>query len=475
MPSKKDVIKDLRKILGEEAVEDDDLVVRMYSKDAVYFEGNAIAVVFPTSTSQVSALLSYAYRNDLRIYPQGSASEIVGSSTPAEDGIVISFNRMNKIKQYSTVDMYVTAEPGVRLVEINEFLAKEGYTFPIDPASVKSATVGGAINSGAGGMMGLRYGTMKDAVLGLEVVLPDEKGTVLRLGGRTTKHRVGYDLIRLIVGSEGTLAVVTEATLKIVPLPENTVNIAAFFPSLEDLANAVVELKKRKFNLYITEFLDSYTVEKTVEALKLKIKGKGNMLIVSVDVPVEAADRTLSALKEVMMSNNASSIIEARSLKEAEEKGIFDVRRGYYPASIRIAAEGRKDPRTRPIVYVEDISVPPSKMAECVRKVRELAEKYGIEMTLGGHIGDGNLHPVLWFEEGDEEKKEKVFRFIRDLMQLAIDLGGTVSSEHGIGTTKKEGLIMELEANKSEKALDIMKEIKRIFDPKGILNPGKLW
>jgi len=323
-------------------------------------------------------------------------------------------------------------------------------------------------------MMGLRYGTMKDAVLGLEVVLPDEKGTVLRLGGRTTKYRAGYDLIRLIVGSEGTLAVVTEATLKIVPIPENIVSIAAFFPSLDDLVNAVVELKRRGINLYIAEFLDSQTVD-AAKVMKPRIQGEGNLLIISVDIAREAADRMLLMLEEIMKENNASAVFKASSMKEAEEMGIFDMRRGFYPASIKIAAERRRDVERRSIFFIEDISVPPSRLAECVKRIRDLAEKHNVNITLGGHIGDGNLHPNVWFEEGDEEGKRRALEFLDELMKLAIELDGTISSEHGIGTTKKEFLLMEMERKEGLKALEIMKEIKRAFDPKGILNPGKLW
>ncbi|MGC8932259.1 MAG: FAD-binding oxidoreductase [Candidatus Methanodesulfokora sp.] len=469
----REIVEDLRKILGKESVEDDELTIKLYSRDAAYIEGNALAVVFPKSTEEVSALLSYAYKKDLKIYPQGSTSELVGSSTPRDDGVILSLSRMDRIKEYSVVDMYAVTEPGVRLVELNETLAEVGYMFPIDPASVKSATVGGAVNSGAGGMMGLRYGTMKDAVLGLEIVLPDEKGTVLKIGGKTTKNRAGYDLVRLIVGSEGTLAVVTEATLKIVPMPENIVSVASFFPDLDDLVNAVVELKRRGVNLYIAEFLDAQTVE-AAKVMRPRIRGEGNLLIISVDVAREAAERVLSVLEGIMRDNNASAVFKARSMKEAEEMGIFDMRRGFYPASIKIAAERRRDIEKRSIFFIEDISVPPSRLAECVKRIRELAEKYNVNMTLGGHIGDGNLHPNVWFEEGNEEEKRRALEFLDELMKLAVDLDGTVSSEHGIGTTKKEFLLMEME-RKGMKAIEIMREIKRVFDPKGILNPGKLW
>jgi glycolate oxidase len=469
------IVNDLKKIVGQDNVEDDELVVKLYSRDAVYIEGGALAVVFPTSTKHVSDLVKYAYKNDLKIYPQGATTEIVGSSTPHKDGIIISFSKMNSIKEFNIIDSYVVVEPGIRINDLNTFLAKEGYMFPIDPASMKAATIGGAINSGAGGMMGVKYGTMKDWVLELETVIPDANGTILRLGCKTMKCRSGYDLVRLIIGSEGTLAIVTEATLKITPLPENVVTIASFFPTLEDLVNAVVELKKRKINLFIAEFVDAQTVDVVSKVLNPKIKGIGNLLIVSVDTPLELANMLLDSLEKIMRSNNATSIFKAKSMLEAEEMGIFDIRRGYYPTSIRIASEESKDPTSRIIVYVEDISVPPSKLKQAVEELRALSVKYNISMTLGGHIGDGNIHPVVWFEENNIKAKERVLEFFKEIMRLAIRLGGTMSSEHGIGTTKKEGLLMELQSKESEYALDLMKRIKNIFDPKGILNPGKIW
>jgi len=468
------VVKDLQKILSPDKVDDDELVVRLYSKDAVYFESNALAVIFPTSTEDVSKVVRYAYKHDLKIYPQGSASEIVGSSTPGEDGIVISFDRMNKIKEVNIVDSYVVAEAGARMLDVNNLLAAKGYMFPVDPASIKAVTVGGAVNSGAGGMRGAKYGTMKDWVSGLTVVLPDEEGTVLRLGGKTAKNREGYDLVRLIIGSEGTLAVVTEATLRIVPQPESLATAVGFFPTLEDLLNTVINIKESKINPFIMEFVDADTVKMTMKAVGSKIKGEGHYLLVSVDTAPEATNRVLSQLEEIMRKNNVTAVYTARTMAEAEAEGFFDIRRNYYPASIRLAAEGLKDPNSRMYVYVEDISVPPTKTIEAVRRLRELEKKYGIPMTLGGHISDGNLHPILWFYDYEKEKKEKFEDMVLEIMEVAISLDGVMSSEHGIGTTKKEGLARQLEAKDSLKALDIMRQIKRAFDPKGILNPGKV-
>ncbi len=475
MVSRNEVIKELVRIFGKEGVETDELVLRLYTRDAGLLEGKALAVVFPENTRQVSELVRYAYKHDIKLIPQGGSTELVGATTPLyEESILINMQRMNKLKYYNIVDSYAVAEPGIRLQDLNDALLKEGYMFPVDPASVKSATLGGAINSGAGGMRGAKYGTMKEWIMQLEAVIPDEKGSVIRVGCKTTKCRQGYDLVRLIVGSEGTLAIVTEAVVKITPIPDAVAIALGFFPSLKDLMTTVVEIKKKKYYPYIMEFLDEQTAKITVETMGGRVVGEGHMLLVGIDTAPEAVDRIASELGTIMRSNNARQVYTAKSLKEAEERGLFDLRRNYYPASIKIASSTQKSPESRIFVFIEDIAVPPSKLVDAVIALRKLAEKYNMPLTLGGHVGDGNLHPISWFDLSDTEAREKAHKFYIDIMKLAISMEGTMSCEHGIGTEKKEGLKIEFEALGSTRPLDLMKEIKRIFDPKNILNPGKV-
>ena len=470
------IVEGLSRVISKDKVISDELIVKVYARNASYMEGSALAVVFPENSSDVSKVLRYCYENNVKVYPQGSASELPGSSIPIESpGIILSFERMNRIKEVNIVDSYVVVEPGVRLVDLNQELLRYGYMFPIDPASVRVATVGGSINSGAGGMMGVRYGTVKDWVLELEVVLPDSEGTILRLGCKTMKCRQGYDLVRLIVGSEGTLAVITEATLKITPIPESIVSVVAFFPDLESLARAVVDIKMRRYDVIMMEFVDDITVKLLLERYKFKVVGTGYYLLVSVVTSPESSERVIANLEDIFKSHGATSIYKAKSLEEAEALGLLDIRRSYYPASIKIATETRRDPTSRILVFVEDISVPPSKLSEALKGIRAIQRKYDLPMTIGGHVGDGNLHPVIWIEEGDREKLERYYRMIEEIMKLSINLGGTMSSEHGIGLAKKKGLLLELESKGSLKALEHMKAIKRIFDPKNILNPGKIF
>ncbi len=474
MPSRSRIAEDLRRILGPDRVVSEEHIVRLYSREPSGLEAGELpaAVVFPHSVEDVSRLLAYAYERRIAVYPQGSATSLSGSSVPLEGGVVLSMERMDRVTGVSVVDGTVDAEAGVRIDDLNLLLAEKGYMFPVDPASASVATVGGAVNSGAGGMRGAKYGTMRDWVLGLRVVLADEGGTAMWLGCRTVKCRQGYDLVRLIVGSEGTLAVVTDAVLRITPLPERVVTALAFFPSLEGLAAAAVAVKEEGVQPYIMEFLDEETARVAAAATGAGFEARGAMLLVSVDANREAVGRVEEWLRGLMERAGAVDVYTAGSMDEAEERGLFEVRRAFFPAIGIYATE--KLGVENPMIFIEDVAVPPSRLVEAVREITELGKRYGLPALMGGHIGDGNLHPAVGFDPRDREMAARVEEWFLDVMRVAVRLGGTVSSEHGIGTLKKRGLEMELEARGALKALGIMREIKEAFDPRGILNPGKV-
>ncbi len=473
MPSNpKRLLEDLKSLLGRNKVIEDEAIVRLYSREPSGLESPALAVVFPETTGDVSRLAKYAYSHDLRLFPQGSSTSLSGSAVPLDEGVVVTFEHMNRVREISVVDSITVVEPGVRIDELNLELAGKGYMFPVDPASSAVATVGGAINSGAGGMRSAKYGTMRDWVLGLEIVLPDEHGSVLRLGCRTLKCRQGYDLVRLIVGSEGTLAMVTEAVLKIAPLPEQVVVALAFYPELRDVAEAVVAVKEQGVQPYIMEFMDDRTVEAAAKTVEVSVEASGHMFLVGVDVNREAAERTASWLSRTLSSAGATRLYVAGTVNEAEERGFFTLRRSLLPAQMRVAREITGSPRT--LVYIGDIAVPPSKLVDAVEELRSLEAKYGLFTMIGGHIGDGNLHPAVGLDPRNKEQARRVEEWYLEVMELALKLGGTISSEHGIGLLKREGLRREFQHLGSEKALELMKGLKRLFDPKGVLNPGKV-
>ncbi|MEB3755883.1 MAG: FAD-binding protein [Desulfurococcales archaeon] len=468
------LVKGLINTIGKEKVITDPSIIKLYSREPSGYTAKELplAVVFPETTNDVSKLVSYAYRNDITIYPQGSTTSLAGSAVPLNGGIVLSMERMDSIVETSIPDSYTIAEAGVRIDELNNHLASYGYMFPVDPASSAVATVGGAVNSGAGGMRGAKYGTMKDWVLGLQLVLPDDKGSQMWIGCRTLKCRQGYDLTRLIIGSEGTLAIVTRAILKITPLPENVVTALAFFPTLEQLSQATIDVKSSGVQPYIMEFLDEKTTQAAMEFAGTSMKGSGAMLLVSIDVNKEATDRMLNWLIGILKQNGATEIYTAKTMEEAEEKGLFELRRSLFPAQNYLSR--KKLGIENPMIYIEDIAVPPSKLVEAVGEIAELEEKYMLPTFMGGHLSDGNLHPAVGFDPANSDMARKVEEWFYDIMNIAIKLGGTISSEHGIGLMKKRGLEMELEAHGAGKMIDVMKKIKNAFDPKNILNPGKV-
>lgn len=470
-----DIVGILRKKLGKEKVVDDPAIVSIYLREPSGLRGsNVVAVVFPETREDVRKVVKIAYDEGVYLYPQGSSTSLSGSSYPERGGIVVSFERMNKILDVNIIDGTVTVQPGVRIDGLNEYLKEYGYMFPIDPASSAVATVGGAINTGAGGMKGVKYGTMRDWVLGLELVIPDEEASIVRVGCRTVKCRQGLDLTRLIVGSEGTLGIVTEAILRITPIPEQVVYILAFYESLEDLAQTVIDVKKEGITPYIAEFMEEETVERAKKLAGVNIEAKGHMLLLGVDVYREAAERMLNHLIELAKKNNAHEIHTATSTEEAFKRGLFAIRKNLFTAQVHYTRE-RLGGKENVMVLIEDIVVPPSKLVEAVKGLKELADKYGFTMMLGGHIGDGNLHPAVGYDPENPAETEKVEEWYLDVMKLALKLGGSISAEHGIGTLKKKGLSIEAESLNSRKIIELMRQIKSVFDPKGLLNPGKIY
>ncbi|AET31725.1 FAD-binding oxidoreductase [Pyrobaculum ferrireducens] len=438
----------LRKEFGERFIEDG-VTARLYVRDASFMEfSESIAgVVFPVDEEEVVKLVRWAARNKVPLFPQGSATSLSGNASATAKGVVVSFEKMDKV-EVDPVDGVAVVGPGVRLEELNVELARYGLFFPVDPGSVKSATVGGAIANGAGGMRGAKYGTMKDWVLGLRVVTG--RGDLLRVGCRTYKCRNGYDLVRLFVGSEGTLGLVTEAILKLAPVPESAVAVLAYYDDLETLVEDVVRVRAGRLWPLFAEFLDAPT--SAVVGLESR-----NALFLGVDVNGGAEERALRRLESLVRGEVAQ-----RALDWGNAMKLLEPRRRLFYGQISTAQ------RDGGVLVIEDVAVPISKLPEAVRGLKKLAERHGLPLLLGGHIGDGNLHPATWYRRG--EGPGRVEKFLRDMAELVVKLNGTVSAEHGIGVLKKDLIKMEL----GEEALNYMRELKRVFDPYNILNPGKI-
>jgi len=454
-----DVYQDLRRILGGSKVSRDPFILSLHTRDAAYLRGEADAVVYPESIEDVRRVVMYCYETGTPLYPQGGSSELTGSSIP-EGGVVMSMIRMRRVIEASPGDGYIYVEPGLRLVEVNMELAGTGMFFPIDPASIKTATVGGAVSTGAGGLRGFKYGLMRDWVLGLDIVLPDEEASLLRLSYKTLKSREGYDLVRLIVGSEGTLAIVVGAVLRLAPTQGDLSSIAALYTSLEDLVETVIRLRASGLDLSILEFVDSNTVSKVRSYGRRAPSGDGHMLLVGLSGDVGRA-------VDIIRSYGGEVVAMAGSMAEAEEMGIYEVRRGFYPVLIDEAVEKTGG---EPVIYIEDVSVPPSRLPEALPRIVRLLEEEGISYGLAGHVGDGNIHPTMWAPLGE---RERLYRIGEMIMDIALEYDGVVSSEHGIGIVKKRALMRSLR-RRGPRTIELMRGIKRLFDPRNILNPGKV-
>lgn len=473
------VFEELEARLGRRRVSRDPVVLGLHAVDAssYYFVPKDLAdrfvLVAPEGPEEVAEVVKVAYSHGVPVIPQGSSTDLsmgggVVSLTTAYQvetlggGVVIHTARMNRIPEISDVDRVAEVEPGLRIDSLNEELGGTGLFFPVDPASARAATVGGAIAAGSGGLRGARYGTMRDWVLGVEFV--DGIGRIHRTGCRTVKCRQGYDITRLMVGSEGTLGIITKAVLKLWPRPASIARVMAVFKGFRELYAFFMGVRRGRVPM-IAEYMDERVSEKVIRNLGLSIP-PGHLVILDVEAGSgEEAERILRDLVESARAGGAVHVEGAVSGEEGFER-IYMVRRAMFPSFVRM--------RRRKHVVAEDTAVPLSRIPEYVERLRSLERRHGRDIDLGGHLGDGNLHPHIEGDLDDPEDRRRIFEIAREMVAEAIRLGGTASSEHGIGSMKLDLLIMELRSLGSEHTIDLMRSIKRAFDPKWILNPGRV-
>jgi glycolate oxidase len=417
-------------------------------EDFVGFKVRPSIVFFPKDEEEVSKVVKFAYENGLPIVPWGAGTSLTGAL--ACDGcILMDMSKMDRILEINDVDWYVRVQPGLNLAKLNEELEKVGFFLPPDPASSFLCTVGGAVSEGSGGMKGVKYGSFREWVLALKVVLPN--GSIVKLGEPLRKNRAGYNLVNLLVGSEGTLGVVTEVWLRIIPLPRTKmVTVVANMKDLEAASRVIIGLRKSKITPEISEYMD----EDVIRALNRHLgtgleETEGGMMLITVE------EDLLSDLMKVL-KGNASSFKIARDREEAEE--LYSVRA---KAAIALRAEAK-------FMYAEDIVVPVSRLPEAIMKLKGIERRYNVRMPVVAHIGDGNLHPNILLD--DQEMAERIFD---EVGRIAIELGGSVTGEHGIGIQKAHLLREQLIRSNGVEVLRLMKGIKDLFDPKGVMNPGK--
>ncbi len=431
--------------------------ILVYGYDSSMLEKQPIAVARPTDVGELVELVRAAYAKNIALIPRGAGTGTVGGSVPVEQSsVVISFERMNRILEIDKENMVAVVEPGVINGVFQRTLKDQGLFYPPDPASLNFSTLGGNVATGAGGPRAVKYGVTRDYVLGLEIVLPD--GTVTNTGVRTAKGVVGYDLTRLIVGSEGTLAFVTKITLKILPEPETVVTLVTTFDSISNSAQTVSKIMASGIVPRTLEFMDKNSL-KVVESYKHSgLPTSGAMLLIELDGPTFVVNREIENISAICKSF-AGEVQIARS--EAAAEKLWEARRSISPALYRISTTKIN----------QDIVVPRSSVPEMLLRLDEIAEKTGLFIVNFGHAGDGNIHVNIMTDKSDPEKYNHATAAVDDIFRATLELNGTISGEHGVGLKKKPYIEMELD----EVVISLMKHIKRVFDPAGIMNPGKIF
>jgi glycolate oxidase len=453
-----DLRRRLEEVVGAEHVRTDAGALLTYGTDATPLErGHPDAVVFPASTDEVAGVLRLADELRVPVIARGSGTNLSAGTVPHQGGIVLVLTRMNRIREISAADLVAVCEPGVRTIELAQAAAAEGLLFPPDPGSHTTATLGGNVAECSGGLRALKYGVTRDYVLGVEAVLAG--GEVIRSGGRLVKDVAGYDLRRLLCGSEGTLAVMTELTLRLLPAPEASGTGMAYFGDLGDAARAVSRVLGSGVLPVTLEFLDQVCIDAVEGYSKIGLdRSAGALLIFGQDGDPGSIERDMARMAEACEAEGATQVRIAGS--DAEAADVLAARRAVLPALSRL----------EPLTILEDATVPRSRIAEMVARIQEIAQREGLTIGTFGHAGDGNLHPTVVLDAGDTAAVERAHAAFDEIFAIAIDMGGSITGEHGVGLVKLRHLERQLGAGQ----LALLRRIKHAFDPNGILNPGKL-
>lgn len=443
------------KLLGERNVSIDEEELVANSVDA--YPGGFYKpeiVLWPTSSEEVSEILKYAHEKRIPVYPKGGGTGLTGT-VPIFGGILLSLVKMNKIVDIYGEDMQVSVQPGIIYDRLNKELERYGLFFPPDPSSGSWCTIGGMVASNSSGLKAVKYGTTREYVLGLELVLPE--GRIMKLGTRTFKYSTGFDLLKMVIGSQGTLGVFTEITLRLRHLPEYFQTALAFFQSIESAVKSVYQIVRGGLDVAAVEFMDERMMKAVAEYKKIDLPEARAMLLIEAHGTKLAASEAVEKCIQIFEENKA---VDVRVAKDADERERFwAARKGAYPATLRL---GR-------YMLISDIVVPLSKLYDAVQKSYELGEEYGIHTSTIGHFGDGNLH-VHWSAGNNKDKVEDLHKANDELTRWAIGVGGSVSGEHGIGTEKKKFIKEQF-----REAFDLMLKIKKLIDPKCILSPGVIF
>ena len=456
--SKPEVIDKLRAIVGHENVVVDPTRVEPYGADAVKEKFPPEGVVFPESTAQIVDILKLANEYLFPVTARGGGVGYTGGAVPIDGGIVVGTDRMNKIIEISADDLYAVCQPGITTFELQQAVEKQGLMFAPDPASYKDSFIGGNIAENAGGMRTPKYGVTKHHVLGLEVVTAT--GEIIRTGGKTVKNVVGFDLTGLMCGSEGMLGIITEATLKLLPMSEATSTVRANFHSMEAACKVLTKFTPHGLLPMAMEVIDKFCVAAVEENFAFGLSKEAEaILLVAVDGSKDEVERNAVLIEKIIAANGGFDILRAKS-KDEEDK-LWDVRRAISPSLMKYGT----------LKINEDVVVPRSKVPELVAKIEQIGKRHNTFVANFGHAGDGNIHVNFVIDREDADAIARARKCVSETFQLSVALGGTISGEHGIGYVKAQYMDYAID----RPTLEVMKGIKKVFDPNGILNPGKMF
>ena len=451
-------LKKIKEIVGSENFLDSPESLIAYSYDATAIKPQLpVAVVRPSTAEQISRILTLANEERFPVVPRGSGTGLSGGALPVEDSIVVLTNHWNRIIEIDRENMAVWVQPGVITAHLHQAVERIGFMYPPDPGSSSICTLGGNVAENSGGLRGLKYGVTKNYVLGLEVVLPT--GEILHTGGKSVKDVAGYNLKDVLIGSEGTLGVFTKILLKIIPQPQTYKTLLAFYSSVEDAARAVSAIIAAKITPAMLEFLDQVTIRCVEDYTHLGLPTDAEaMLLIEVDGRRSVVDEDAALIIEICRRHNATAMTTARDVQDSVR--LKSARRAAFASLARV----------KPTTIMEDVAVPRADLAQLVARIREIGRKNNVMIGNFGHAGDGNLHPNYMTDERDKEQFARAERTVFEVEEAAIELGGSITGEHGVGLYKKR----LLEKMVGSPSMQMMRTLKQMMDPNNVLNPGKI-
>ncbi|MDF1860263.1 MAG: FAD-linked oxidase C-terminal domain-containing protein [Verrucomicrobiales bacterium] len=449
----------LSQLVGEEDLftEPEDLIPYGFDGTAA-LRHKATCVVSPRTTEAVSGIMKLASAEGIPIVTRGSGTGLSGGSIPVDGGIVLCLVQMDQILEVDPANLTILAEPGVITKAIDDAAHPHGLFYPPDPGSMKISTIGGNVANNSGGLRGLKYGVTRDYVMGMEVVLPS--GEIAWLGSKCVKDVAGYSMKDMFIGSEGTLGIITKVLLKLVPRPKARRTLLASFDSMEDAARTVSHIIERQIIPCTLEFLDKKTCGCVEDYAKVGLPTEAAAIVLmETDGPESVVNDEADAMALIAEENGAISVEKAKD--DAHAVRLASARRTAFSALARI----------RPTTILEDVTVPRSHLVEIVSFVEEVAAKYDLDIATFGHFGDGNVHPTILTDETNKEEMERVEHALSDIFDKTIELGGTITGEHGVGLAKKPFLPRQL----IDASYQLLRQVKGAIDPQGLLNPGKIF